>query len=235
MASHFLYLNWLQETWQAYTQATLPPTLRGRRLRLTPQQYGAALLMEYVGGFSLKELSAVAGVGLAVLEGWRESPEFLLVMDWSKTRFAHYFPETLSLEDFPQPAYQEIAGEFACLEESLRIRVRTNLYPQLRQLGERLLSQDRHGLSLDTASFPRFRRLFLFFWALEAFWPSPARPRLRDQLLPLARELVWQALGLRQVEELSEELWEKPGLLVNFKKNLATAIRGTITHELWPT
>ena len=224
MASHFLYLNWLQETWQAYTQATLPPTLRGRRLKLTLRQYGAALLMAYVGGFSLRELAAVAGVDLVVLEGWRESPEFLLVMDWSKTRFAHYFPETLSLEDFPQPAYQEIAGEFASLEESLRIRVRTNLYPQLRQLGERLLSQDRHGLSLDTASFPRFRRLFLFFWALEAFWPSPVRPRLRDRFLPLARELVWPALGLREGEELSVELWQDPELGLHLKKVLSTEI-----------
>ncbi len=224
MAPHFLYLTWLQETWQAYTQATVPSTLRGRRLRLTPQQYGAALLMGYLGGFSLKELSAVAGVDLAVVEEWRESPEFLLVMDWSKSRFAHYFPEILSLEDFLPPAYQEIAFEFACLEESLRIRVRTNLYPHLRQLGERLASQDRHGLSLDTASFPRFRRLFLFFWALEAFWPSPARPRLRDQLLPLARELVWPALGLEEGEELSVELWQDPERGLHLKKVLATEI-----------
>jgi hypothetical protein len=228
---HFLYLTWLQETWQAYTQATVPPTLRGRSLRLTPRQYGAALLMAYLGGFSLKELSALAGADLASLEDWRESPEFLLVMDWSKSRFAHYFPETLSLEDFPWPAYQEIAGEFACLEESLRIRVRTNLYPQLRQLGERLLSQDRHGLSLDTASFPRFRRLFLFFWALEAFWPSPARPRLRDQLLPLARELVWPALGLGEREEVSVELWKDPELGLHLKKVLATEINKIFQTE----
>jgi len=221
VSSHFLYLTWLQETWQAYTQAAAPPTLRGRRLGLTPRQYGAALLMAYVGGFSLKELSALIGEDLTSLEAWRESPDFLLVMDWSKSRFAHYFQETLILEDFSWPAYQEIAGEFASLEESLRIRVRTNLYPQLRQLGERLLSQDRHGLSLDTASFPRFRRLFLFFWALEAFWPSPARPRLRDQLLPLARGLVWPALGLGQGEELSVEVWQDPELVLHLKKVLA--------------
>lgn len=224
MAPHFLYLTWLQEAWQAYVQATVPPTLRGRCLGLTPRQYGAGLLMAYVGGFSLKELSALAEVDPAILENWRESPDFLLVMDWSKTRFAHYFQETLSLEDFSWEAYQEIAGEFACLEESLRIRVRTNLYPQLRQLGERLSSQDGHGLSLDTAGFPRFRRLFLFFWALEAFWPSPARPRLRDQLLPLARELVWPALGLGEGEELTVESWQDPELGLRLKKVLATEI-----------
>ena len=225
MAPHFLYLTWLQETWQAYTQVTEHATLRGRRLRLTPRQYGAALLMAYVGGFSLKELSAFIGVDPAILEDWRESPEFLLVMDWSKSRFAHYFQETLSLEDFPWPAYQEIAGEFACLEESLRVRVRTALYPQLRDLGTRLAKQYRHGLSLDTSSFPRFRRLFLFFWTLEAFWPSPARPRLRDKLLPLAREVVWPALGLGEGEELSVELWEDPDLGMNLKKALATEIQ----------
>jgi hypothetical protein len=224
VASHFLYLTWLQETWQAYTRATVPPTLRGRRLGLTPRQYGAALLMSYLGGFTLGELSAFAGVDLAILKEWRGSPEFLLVMDWSKSRFAHYFQETLSLEDFSWLAYQEIAGEFACLEESLRIRVRTGLYPHLRHLGERLLSQDRHGLSLDTAGFLRFRRLFLFFWALEAFWPSPARPLLRDRLLPLARELVWPALGLGEGEELSVELRKNHGLGLQLKKVLATEI-----------
>jgi len=232
LAHHFLYLIWLQKTWRAFNQAPVRPALRGRRLALTSRQYGAALLMAYLGRFSLAELSAAAGVDLDILKEWRRSPEFLLVMDWSKSRFADSFQETLLLEDFSWPAYQDIAGEFACLEESLRIRVRTGLYPQLQTLGERLLSQDHHGLSLEISSFPRFRRLFLFFGALEAFWPSPARPQLRERLLPLARELVWPALGLAPDEELFGELWQKPGLLTSLKEILATAIRSTVTHEL---
>jgi hypothetical protein len=232
VAHHFPYLTWLQKSWRDYSQATVRPAWRGRVLTLTPQQFGAALLMTYLGRFSLGELSAVAGVDLAQLEKWRGLPEFLLVMDWSKARFANHFQESLILDDFSRSAYQKIAVEFACLEESLRIRVRTTLYPQLRNLGERLSSQDRHGLSLETSSFPLFRRLFLFFWALEAFWPSPARPQLRERLLPLARELVWPTLGLGQGEELSEKLWGRPELLAGFKKILATEIRAAFTHEL---
>ncbi len=225
VAPQFLYLAWMQEVWRAYTQATTQPTLQGRPITLTSRQYGAALVMAYLGEFSLKRLAAFTGVDLAILEGWRESPEFLQVMDWSKSRFAKNFQENLLLEDFSWAAYQEIAGEFACLEESLRVRVRTGLYPQLRNLGERLFSQYRHGLSLDTSNFPRFRRLFLFFWALEAFWPSPARPRLKDKLFPLAQEVVWPALGLGEGEELSLELWENPDLFLNLKEILATRIR----------
>lgn len=224
MAHHFLYLTWLQKTWRAYNQATVRPALRGRRLTLTSRQYGAALLMAYLGRFSLAELSAAAGVDLDILKEWRRSPEFLLVMDWSKSRFVDYFQETLLFEDFSWPAYQDIAGEFACLEESLRIRVRTGLYPQLQTLGEQLLGQDHHGLSLEISSFPRFRRLFLFFWALEAFWPSPARPRLRDKLLPLAREVVWPALGLGEGEELSIKFWDNHELFQGVKEILATEI-----------
>ncbi len=225
MAHHFLYLTWLQQTWRAYTQATVRPIWRGRRPTLTHQQYGAALLMAYLGKFSLGELSALADVDLALLMEWRGSPEFLLVMDWSKSRFAPHFQEILSLEDFSWPAYQEMAGEFACLEESLRLRVRTGLYPQLLSLGERLSSQDRHGLSLEISSFPLFRRLFLFFWALEAFWPSPARPRLRERLLPLARDLVWPPLGLGEGEELSVELRKDRELGLHLKRDLATEIK----------
>jgi hypothetical protein len=224
MAPQFLYLAWLQETWRAYTQATAQPILHGRPITLTSQQYGAALLMAYLGDFSLKKLAVFTGVDLAILGEWRESPEFLLVMDWSKSRFADYFQETLVLEDYSWREYQEIAGEFACLEESLRVRVRTGLYPQLRNLEKQLFSQYRHGLSLDTSSFPLFRRLFLFFWALEAFWPSPARPRLRDKLLPQAREVVWPALGLGEGEEFSVRPWENPELGLGLKELLATEI-----------
>ena len=225
MAAQFLCLAWLQETWRAYIQATTQPILRGRPIKLTSQQYGAALLMVYLGEFPLGKLAALAGVDLAILEEWRGSPEFHLVMDWSKSRFAEFFQENLLLEDYSWREYQEIAGEFACLEESLRVRVRTGLYPQLRDLGARLANQYRHGLSLDTSSFPGFRRLFLFFWALEAFWPSPARPRLRDKLLPLAREVVWPALGLEEGEELSVELWRDPELGMHLKMVLATEIQ----------
>jgi len=219
----------MQQIWRGAVQAAGLPLERGRPPTLTPRQYGAALLMAYLGGFSLGELPAIAGLDYAILKEWRESPDFLLVMDWSKSRFSQNFQENLLLEDFPWQRYQEIAGEFACLEESLRVQVRTGLYPQLRTLEKRLSSQYRHGLSLETSSFPRFRRLFLFFWALEAFCPTPARPFLRNKLLPLAREVVWPTLGLAEGEELSGKLWEHPDLLVRLKEVLAAEIKKVFT------
>jgi hypothetical protein len=222
--SRFLYLAWLEETCQAYAQAAARPAPTARLSSLTPRQYGAALLMAYLGEFSLPELAAIVGVNLTVLEEWRGSPEFLQVMDWSKSRFARSFQEILALEDFSCQEYLEIAGEFACLEESLRVRLRTALYPQLRDLGERLVSQYQHGLSLETSWFPLFRRLLRFFWALEIFWPSAARARLREKCLPLAREVVWPALGLPDDPELSPEFWET-GEFGNLKEVLATAIK----------
>lgn len=236
MAPRFLYLVWLDETWRAYVRALDPPTPGARPLALSPEQYGAALLMAYLGKFSLGELAAFSGIDLALLKEWRLYPEFLQVMDWSKLRFVHTVQESLVLEDFSFQEYQEITAEFACLEESLRIRVRTALYPQLKKLGERLSRQYCHGLSQDTSWFPRFRRLFLFFWVLEAFWPSPARPRLKDKCLPLARELVWPALGLAEGEELSTELWENPHLFVGLKEVLTAEIRKVFAagHILQP-
>jgi hypothetical protein len=227
----FPYLAWLQETWQAYARATTRPAPRGRPLNLTPRQYGAALLMAYLGEFSLQALAEAVGVDLATLEEWRESPEFLQVMDWSKSRFAKNLQETLVLEDFSWQEYGEMAGEFACLEESLRVRVRTALYPQLRDLGERLAGQCQHGLSLEMSQFPAFRRLLRFFWVLEIFWPSAARSRLREKCLPLAREVVWPALGLPAEAELSPEFWET-GEFWNIKEILATGIKKVFAaHE----
>jgi len=224
MAPTFLYLAWMLKVGREYLKSASPRTLRGRAIDFSPRQFGAALLMGYLGEFSLEGLAALAGVDLATLKEWRQSPGFLLVMDWSKSRFADYFQEALVLEDFPPSAYREIAGEFTCLEESLRVRVRTRLYPQLKDLGEELANRYRHGLPLETSSFPRFHRLFLFFWALEAFWPSPARPRLTEKLLPLAREVVWPALALGEEEELSGNDWENPDVFQHLKEVLREAI-----------
>lgn len=223
--ARFLHLAWFKQVLDNYREARPPARLKGRVITLSPRQYGAALLMSYLGEFSLPTLAQVAGVDLDTLMEWRESPEFLLIMDWSKSRFAEVFQENLVLEDFPPQEYLDIAGEFACLEESLRIRVRTGLYPQLRDLGEQLLSRYHHGLPLETSSFPKFRRLFLFFWALEAFWPSTARPRLQEKLLPLAREVVWPTLGLAEGEELSQEMWGDIEYGLRLKESLGKEMR----------
>ncbi len=185
--------------------------------------------MAYLGGFSLRELASLAGLELDLLTDWRTRPDFLAVMDWSKARFSHYYQEDILLTDYSPQEYREIAGEFVCLEDSIRVRVRAGLYPRLDAAGTRLSGQYHHGLPLDTSLFPRFHRLFGFFWALEALQASPARPHLQDRLLPLAREVVWPALGLSDEEEWSGETGEDVQLAEGLKEALAGEIRKLFT------
>jgi hypothetical protein len=196
MEPTFLYQKWLGQALQNYVSSPGPPVLKGRTLGLSPRQYGAALLQAYLGQFSLAWLAEVAGVPLASLKSWRQELEFLLVMDWSKSLFAEDFREHLMRNDYSLAQVHEIAGEFSLLEESLRVRVRTHLYQVLKNLGEKLGTRQRHGVPLARHDFPLFRRLFMFFLALEYFWRSPAEKWIQDELAPLAREVVWPLLGL---------------------------------------
>ncbi|MGQ9687486.1 MAG: hypothetical protein ACUVXF_01675 [Desulfobaccales bacterium] len=221
----FPYLAWLKEVWRRGSPLGACPPQESRPFALTPRQIGAALLMAYVGGFFLVELADLAGCDPDLLKKWRQAPQFLEVMDWSKSRFCKKFPDYILLEDFHWGCYQEIAGEFACLEESLRVRLRTALYPRLETLAEGLISRYRHGIPLETALFPRFRRLFLFFWALEVFWPSPARPQLQERFLPLAQEVVWPTLGLLEKEPLADKPWEDTARVVEVREILALSLR----------
>ncbi|MBM4275079.1 MAG: hypothetical protein FJ134_11550 [Deltaproteobacteria bacterium] len=196
MSSMFLYQKWLQDRLHDYVTAASPPRLKGRHISMAPQQYGAALLQAYLGQASLPWVADIAGVTLETLKEWRRQPEFLLLMDWSKALFSQFFRESLELNDYSPKEVYEIAGEFALLEDSLRVGIRTKLYGLFRNLGESLLSRRFHGLTLEKSDLRLFKRLFLFFWALESYWPSPARKRLEETFLPLARDAVWPRLGL---------------------------------------
>jgi hypothetical protein len=197
----FLYQKWLSETLHNYITSPAPPSLRGRPLRLSPQQYGAALMQAYLGQASLAWVAEVAGIPLATLQAWRREPEFLLVMDWSKSLFSEAFRENLQLHDYTLTELVEIAGEFSLLEDSLRISVRTRLYHILRNLGERLISRNRAGIPLEKSDLRLFNRLLRFFVVLEHYCPSPARKCLREKFRPFALEVVGPLLQLPSWEE----------------------------------
>jgi len=197
----FLYQRWLQDRLHDYVNAVSPPRLKGRLISMTPLQYGAALLQAYLGQASLSWVAEISGVPGETLKEWRRQPEFLLLMDWSKARFSEFFRETLALNNYSLEEVFEIAGEFCMLEDSLRVGVRVKLYTVFRNLGESLLSRHSHGLALEKSDLRLFKRLFLFFWALESYWPGPARKRLEEKFLPLARNVVWTRLGLPVLEE----------------------------------
>jgi hypothetical protein len=87
----FLYQEWLVEELHRYVSSASQPLVKGRPVVLTPRQYGAALLQAYLGKAPLTWVTEIAGVSLKTLTEWRREPEFLLVMDWSKSRFAEFF------------------------------------------------------------------------------------------------------------------------------------------------
>jgi hypothetical protein len=221
----FLYQKWLSAALHAYITSPDQPRLRGRPLLFPPRQYGAALMQAYLGQTSLAWVAEVAGIPLATLQAWRREPEFLPVMDWSKSLFSEAFREDLQLHDYPRPELVEIAGEFSLLEDSLRLSVRTRLYRTLRNLGERLISRHRAGIPLEKSDLRRFNRLLRFFLALENYCPSPARKLLREKFRPFALEVVGPLLHL--------PCWEEPELrysLVHLRQLVAQELKRTFAN-----
>lgn len=195
MEPMFLYQTWLTGALKAFATSLAPPTLKGKPILLSPRQYAAALMQAYFGKNSLTWIAEVMDLPVETLKKWRREPGFLLVMDGSKVQFAEFFRETLLLTDFSPGRCFTIAGEFVLLEDTLRVRLRMQLYEIFRPLGEKLSSRHRHGLDLDAYDLTVFRRLFLFFLCLEHYWPSAAGKVLREKFIPLARDVVWPATG----------------------------------------
>ncbi len=178
----FLYQRWLE--------AELPRAA-AQQQTLSPRQVAAALLQGYVGGAPLAWVAQAAGLSLPELCRWRREPAFLKAMDDGKTRFAAFFLEAVRERDFSPGAYAELAAEFALLEDSLKVRIRTRLYADLRFLAARVWSRRERREPQEAAELARFGRLTAFFAALEQSWPGPAGWRLAEEFLPLARAAVW--------------------------------------------
>lgn len=208
----FLYQRWIQKTLNNYVTGQIPPKLKGRTIVMSPLQYGAVLMQAYFGKASLEWISEITGVTIECLRNWRSEIRFLMAMDWCKSVFSEYFQETLISNDYTVVEYHEIAAEFALLEDSLQVAVRAQLYKRLKNLREKLSKQNQHGIKIENYDLYLFRRLFLFFLALEYHQPSPAVTRIQNQLLPLAKDVVWPSLGCEEwVEsELKSAQEERP-------------------------
>ncbi len=200
----FFYQEWLRQSVEAYVHAPGPTQIRGRDVTMSPRQYAAALMQAYLGKASLAWIAEQAGIPLEELRRWRYEPEFLLVMDWSKSLFADAFRESLLLNDYSLAQYHDIAAEFSLLDESVRVMARVPLYERFKATGSRLISKHQNSLPLPDFDLRLFRRLLLFFLALEYHWPGAAARRLNDEFLPLARDVVWPLLG--------QEFWVETAL-----------------------
>ena len=204
MEQTFLYQRWLSQRLHEYTHSSHPPKLRGRSVTMSPTQYGAALMQAYLGKANLNWIAEQTRIPLQQLKEWRREPEFLLVMDWSKSVFSTYFHENLVLNDYSLAQYHHITGEVSLLEESLRVVARVPIYQRFKKLGRSLISRHQNNLILSNYDLRLFRRLFLFFLALEYHWPSSSHHRIREDFIPLAKDVVWPLLG--------QEVWLEPAL-----------------------
>jgi hypothetical protein len=151
-------------------------------------------------------------------------------MDWSKSLFSAYFQENLVLNDYSLEQYHYISGEISMLEESLRVSVRMPLYKRFAKLGRRLISGHQNDIALQSYDLRLYRRLFLFFLALEHHWPSPARRCLAEEFLPLAKDVVWPLLETKNWIEPTLELLQQAAPLLEIHRQLADRLRGTLQN-----
>ena len=220
----FPYQQWLHQQLHEHVTAARPPQLRGRDIAFSPRQYGAALMQAYLGKFSLAWISQHTAVSVQRLKQWRQDAQFLLVMDWSKSIFSKAFHENLALNDYSVAQCHYIAAEISLLEESLRIAIRVPLYQSFKKLGRNLTSRCQNDLALSAYDLRLFGRFFLFFLALENHWPSPAYHRIREDFLPLAKDVVWPLLDYKP--------WVGPTLKSMQQTILLTQIRLELESKL---
>ena len=223
----FLYQQWLHQRLHHYVTSPRPPRLRGRKVALSPTQYGAALMQGYFGQASLDWISKQTKIPVKRLRDWRQEPQFLLVMDWSKSIFSKAFRENLILNDYTAAQYHYIAAEISLLEESLRVAARVPLYQRFMKLGRSLISRHQNNINLSNYDLRLFRRLFLFFLALEYHWPSAAEKRINEDFLPLARDVIWPLLD--------DNLWVGPALESVQQTSPLSHIRHVLESELRDT
>jgi len=216
----FPYQQWLHERLHEHAHSSRPPQIRGRKIAMSPNQYGAALMQAYLGKASLSWIAELTGIPLQRLRQWRQEPQFLLVMHWSKSIFSDSFQENLILSDYSVAQHHYMAAEISLLEESLRIAIRMPLYQRFTKLGKSLISRHKNDLALADYDLRLFRRLFLFFLALEHHWPSPAHSHISVDFLPLAKDVVWPLLEQKQwagpaletIQQAAPLSWIRPQL-----------------------
>jgi hypothetical protein len=194
----FFYQQWLGQRLYEYVHVPRAQKLRGRKIVMTPRQYAAALMQAYFGKASLTWIAEHVGIPVQLLQQWRKEPQFLLIMDWSKSLFSKKFQEKLILNDYSMAQYYFMAAEISLLEESLRLIVRMPLNRSFVKIGQSLMSRHQNDLDLNNYDLRLFRRLFLFFLALEAHWPGESCHCVNKDFLTLAKHVVWPLLNQKQ-------------------------------------
>ena len=194
----FFYQQWLGQRLHEYVHVPRAQKLRGRKIVMTPRQYAAALMQAYFGRASLTWIAEHVRIPVQLLRKWRKEPQFLLIMDWSKSLFSKTFQDKLILNDYTMAQYYFMAAEISLLEESLRLIVRMPLNRRFVKIGRSLMSRHQNDIDLDNYDLRLFRRLFLFFLALEAHWPGDSCCCINKDFITLAKHVVWPLLNQKQ-------------------------------------
>ena len=228
MEQIFLYQQWLHHRLHEFVNSSRPPKLRGREIAMSLSQYGAALMQAYLGRASLTWIAEHVGIPVQLLRQWRQEPQFLLVMDWSKSIFSNAFQENLILNDYSVAQCYYIAAEISLLEESLRLSIRMPLYQRFAKLGRSIKSRHQNDLDLNNYDLRLFRRLFLFFLALEYHRPSAAHRRISEDFIPLAKDVVWPFLDQKQWVEPALESIQQAAPISRIRLELGSKLSETL-------
>jgi hypothetical protein len=228
----FFYQEWLGKRLYEYVHVPQTQKLRGRKIEMTPRQYASALMQAYFGRASLTWIAEHVRIPLQLLQRWRKEPQFLLIMDWSKSLFSKAFQEKLILNDYSMSQYYFMSAEISLLEESLRLIVRMPLNRSFLKIGRSIMSRHQNDIDLNNYDLRLFRRLFLFFLALEAHWPGESNRCVNKNFITLAKHVVWPLLNQKQWvgQEFNSIRQNTPmsQILLELDRRLSDTLQGVI-------
>ncbi len=167
---------------------------------MSPHQI-AALMHIYVGTFTLKEVSEIAGLSLKDLEELRTKASFMRLVDNFKKEYSYEFREALLINDYSIEEYETLAADYSMLDEMLQIQIKVPLFTQLRDLSQSLNSKEAYGLKIETYDLRVFTRLFTFFMFVEKYGQT-----LTTRILSDIKQVAEKVLSVKMDDEVNKTL-----------------------------
>ncbi len=203
----FYSLEWISEVLKEYKKDT-PFFVEEKEVVFSEGHFIFALLHLFKKGlFSEKELSRLTGLSLNELEKQKSEFDFMYLVDALRKEFALWIRELILARDFSPAEYGVLAGEFHLFEEQLRKQIQIPLLDKLKKLVLDLEEALEKKEELKPDAKKRFKRLLLFFSAVESIEKSRC-----ERLVNRAKKLYEKAYGslslfkLPEVEKLLSEL-----------------------------
>ncbi len=167
---------------------------------MSPHQI-AALMHIYVGTFTLKEVSEIAGLSLKDLEELRTKASFMRLVDNFKKEYSYEFREALLINDYSIEEYETLAADYSMLDEMLQIQIKVPLFTQLRDLSQSLNSKEAYGLKIETYDLRVFTRPLHFFMFVEKYGQT-----LTTRILSDIKQVAEKVLSVKMDDEVNKTL-----------------------------